>query len=46
MFETIRRTFASSNTNQQMKSKYVLYIINIISKKQVLFLMIKDQHKR
>lgn len=45
MFETIRRTFASSNTNQRMKSKYVLSII--LSKNKIkqtnccFFLIIK-----
>ncbi len=41
MFETIRRTFASSNTNQRMKSKYVLYII--IIRQENVFFLIKDQ---
>jgi len=50
MFETIRRTFASNNTGQRMKSKYVLQII-IIEKQNhhqpYLFWLIKiDQHKQ
>ena len=32
MFETIRRTFASNNTSQRMKSKYVLEIIQLKNK--------------
>jgi hypothetical protein len=44
MFETIRRTFASSNSSHRMKSKYVLYL-DLSRKKTKIFLMIKDQHK-